>query len=186
MKKNPSNASLRRPPFYLTIATLVAIAALALFLLSNRPVAISAQGTDEKPRATKVATPAMLTLALNFGAAADYSVFADKGVAKGNSRIVGKRMRAGVAENNEVGARPVKGAGQVTTLNHGVGLYFSSTFNSSAVFLKNDLTPGPADFTFTFGSSSVSPYHAISGDWNNDGRDTLGLYDQADRKFFPH
>jgi predicted outer membrane repeat protein len=62
----------------------------------------------------------------------------------------------------------------------GPGLYF----NNSTVFLRNLPSPGSADFAFMFGSSSVNDYLAISGDWNKDGRDTIGLYDEATGNFF--
>jgi Ice-binding-like len=74
-----------------TTLALVAIAALGLFLLSNNTSIVSAQKDGGETRtASKVATPGMLTLALNFGSAAEYTVFADKGVAESDSRIGGK------------------------------------------------------------------------------------------------
>lgn len=56
--------------------------------------------------------------------------------------------------------------------NEGPGIYYTN----STVFLRDSTTPGSADFTYTFGDSAVSDYQAISGDWNRDGIDTMGLY----------
>jgi hypothetical protein len=72
---------------YLTTLALVASVALGLVLLSKSTL-VSAQ--QETRSASKTATPGMLTLALNFGSAAEYTVFADKGVAESDSRIGGK------------------------------------------------------------------------------------------------
>src|SRR5687767_14273589 len=72
---------------YLMTMALVAVSALGLFLLSKSSV--SAQ--QETRSGSKTATPGMLTLALNFGAAADYTVFADKGIVESdNARVGGK------------------------------------------------------------------------------------------------
>jgi len=72
---------------YLMTMALVAVSALGLFLLSKSSV--SAQ--QETRSGSKTATAGMLTLALNFGAAADYTVFADKGIVESdNSRVGGK------------------------------------------------------------------------------------------------
>src|SRR5688572_16554094 len=72
---------------YLTTLALVATVALGLFLLSKSTL-VSAQ--QETRSASKTATSGMLTLALNFGSAADYTVFADKGVAESDARVGGK------------------------------------------------------------------------------------------------
>jgi hypothetical protein len=54
----------------------------------------------------------------------------------------------------------------------GPGIHYSD----SSVFLKTAPVGGNADFSFTYGASSVSDYQALSGDWNGDGIDTIGLY----------
>jgi hypothetical protein len=71
---------------YLMTIALVAVSALGLFLLSKSNV--SAQ--EETRTGSKTATAGMLTLALNFGSAAEYTVFADKGVVENEARIGGK------------------------------------------------------------------------------------------------
>ena len=82
-----------------TTIALVAVAALGFFLLSNNMSTVSAQKDNGETRtASKVATPGMLTLALNFGSAAEYTVFADKGIVESDSRIGGK---TGVAQGDE-------------------------------------------------------------------------------------
>ena len=71
---------------YLMTIALVAVSALGLFLLSKSSV--SAQ--EETRTGSKTGTRGMLTLALNFGSAAEYTVFADKGVVESAARIGGK------------------------------------------------------------------------------------------------
>ena len=96
------NFLLRASKKTFTTIALVAITALGLFLLSNNLSTVSPQKDDGETRsASKVATPGMLTLALDFGAATEYSVFADKGIAESNSRIDGK---TGVGKNDAAGA----------------------------------------------------------------------------------
>src|SRR5215203_1383078 len=86
------NFLLRASKKTFTTLALVAIAALGLFLLSNNSSIVSAQKDNGETRsASQTVTLDMLRLALNFGAAADYSAFADKGIAESdNSRIGGK------------------------------------------------------------------------------------------------
>ena len=43
--------------------------------------------------------------------------------------------------------------------------------------------PGPADATFLYGVGGPSLV-ALTGDWNNDGADSIGLYDSATGTFF--
>jgi Ice-binding-like len=73
---------------YLMTMALVATVALGLVLLS-KSTAVSAQ-EDAQRSASKTATAGMLSLALNFGSASDYTVFADKGIAESDSRVGGK------------------------------------------------------------------------------------------------
>jgi hypothetical protein len=67
-----------------------------------------------------------------------------------------------------------------TERNEGPGIYYSD----STVFLRDSTTPGTADFTFTYGNSAITGYQAISGDWNGDGVDTIGLYNPATAEVF--
>ena len=43
--------------------------------------------------------------------------------------------------------------------------------------------PGPADLVFGFGPSGAA-WTPLSGDWNGDGADTVGLYSPANGAFF--
>ncbi len=52
-----------------------------------------------------------------------------------------------------------------------IGLYKDGTF-----FLRNTNTTGVADITFTFGSPGFLP---VAGDWNGDGIDSIGVYDNT-------
>jgi hypothetical protein len=54
---------------------------------------------------------------------------------------------------------------------------------SSAWFLKNEQSPGPADTAFTFGPAGAS-FVAFAGDWDGDGLDSIGLYDAVTGAFF--
>lgn len=55
-----------------------------------------------------------------------------------------------------------------------IGVYASGTF-----FLRNSNTTGFADITVPYNPSGVltSRLRPVTGDWNNDGIDTLGVYD---------
>src|SRR5215210_1949531 len=72
---------------YLMTIALVAAGALGLFLLSNKSI-VSAQ--QDVRSASKTADAGMLTLALSFGSASEYTTFADKGIVESDSRIGGK------------------------------------------------------------------------------------------------
>jgi hypothetical protein len=61
-----------------------------------------------------------------------------------------------------------------------IGLYDEIT---STFFIKNDLSPGPADLLFRFGPKNVG-WVPIAGDWVGDGTTTIGLYDPVDGKFY--
>ena len=50
-------------------------------------------------------------------------------------------------------------------------------------FLRNFNQPGPADVVFSYGPVGMSIF-PIKGDWNGDGIDTIGVYDQATGAFF--
>jgi len=47
--------------------------------------------------------------------------------------------------------------------------------------LRNSNSPGSADITFRYGPAPVTspPWFPIAGDWNADGVDTIGLYNQS-------
>jgi len=45
--------------------------------------------------------------------------------------------------------------------------------SNGALYLKNEDTIGLADYTFTYGMAGDYP---IAGDWNGDGKDTIGIY----------
>lgn len=59
--------------------------------------------------------------------------------------------------------------------NASIGVFSPAT---SAWFLKNEQSPGPADTAFTFGPAGAA-FIAFAGDWNGDGYSTPGLYDPA-------
>lgn len=54
-----------------------------------------------------------------------------------------------------------------------IGFYdfFTGTF-----YLKNSDSPGPADYTFTYGPVQSGWIRPIAGDWNDDGIDTVGVW----------
>jgi hypothetical protein len=58
-----------------------------------------------------------------------------------------------------------------------IGIYDSAT---SAWFLRNANSSGPADLAFGYASSAV----ALDGDWDGDGDDTPGIYVPATGAFF--
>jgi hypothetical protein len=57
-----------------------------------------------------------------------------------------------------------------------VGLFKDGTF-----FLRNSNTSGVADITFAFGSTGFYP---VAGDWNSDGLDSVGVYNNTNGTFF--
>lgn len=57
-----------------------------------------------------------------------------------------------------------------------IGLYLNGTF-----YLRNSNTTGYADITVPFGSTGNLP---VTGDWNGDGVDTIGIYDTGLGSFF--
>jgi len=64
-----------------------------------------------------------------------------------------------------------------------VGLYDPV---NGVFYLRNHNSPGPADIPpFRFGPE-LSPRHwlPIAGDWNDDGKDTIGLYDPVSGTFY--
>jgi subtilisin family serine protease len=60
-----------------------------------------------------------------------------------------------------------------------IGLYDPS----GVFYLKNTLGNGAADEAFAFGPGNAG-WLAISGDWDGDGRATIGLYDPATSTFY--
>ncbi len=62
----------------------------------------------------------------------------------------------------------------------GPGVFAPST---SAWFLRNLTSPGPADYTFVFGPAA-SGWTPIVGDWDGDTDDTPGLYNATTGAFF--
>jgi hypothetical protein len=60
------------------------------------------------------------------------------------------------------------------------GVYLTGT---ASWFLRNSNSPGPADFTFTYGAGAPTMI-PIKGDWDGDGDDTVGLYDTTTGFFF--
>ncbi len=83
---------------YLSVIALLAVLATGLFLMSDS-TSVSAQkgdiasrgdNTEGRIEPAKEATKGMLTLALNFGAATDYSVFAGREISTTGSTINGK------------------------------------------------------------------------------------------------
>ncbi len=104
VRKNFLLRASKKTLYFLTVA-LAAIAVVGVFTLSdfNSSGTVSAQRDNSQPRnAAKVARPDMYAIAFDFGSAAEFAVFADKGLAEGNSRINGK---SGVARNDEAGAK---------------------------------------------------------------------------------
>jgi hypothetical protein len=75
-------------------------------------------------------------------------------------------------------------------LSGGIG-YFEPSFSftnpqfevleKGAFNLRNTNDAGPADISFLYGLSSDKP---VSGDWNGDGRDTVGVYRPSNRTFY--
>lgn len=61
-----------------------------------------------------------------------------------------------------------------------VGLYDKS---SGFFFLRNDHSPGGANYTIGFGPAGQN-WRPLSGDWDGDGIDTVGLYDPVNGAFF--
>ena len=61
-----------------------------------------------------------------------------------------------------------------------MGLYDPST---SGFYLKNSNTGKAADVLFNFGPVGLG-WQALSGDWNDDGSDTIGLYDPTGSVFY--
>ncbi len=68
--------------------------------------------------------------------------------------------------------------GTAPTAKDSVGIFTTSTnvFN-----LRNANVPGPADLTFSFGTTGDLP---MKGDWDNDGDDTIGVYRPSTSQFF--
>ena len=51
--------------------------------------------------------------------------------------------------------------------------------------LKNSNTPGNADITFAFRSKKINPAdYPVAGDWDGDGKDSVGLYDFTTGTFY--
>jgi hypothetical protein len=59
----------------------------------------------------------------------------------------------------------------------GVGVFRPS---AGKFFLRNKITPGPADITVTFGAAGDTP---LAGDWDGDGDDTIGVFRNSNRTF---
>ena len=56
----------------------------------------------------------------------------------------------------------------------GVGVY---TPANGTFYLRDDLTTGGAQYTFAFGGAQPARYaRAVAGDWDGDGKDSVGLY----------
>ena len=49
--------------------------------------------------------------------------------------------------------------------------------------MRHDNAPGPADTSFNFGPAGAG-WMSLSGDWNGDGRTTVGLYNPTTSTFF--
>jgi CubicO group peptidase (beta-lactamase class C family) len=63
-----------------------------------------------------------------------------------------------------------------------IGLcYLGPTEGPNTFYLKNNLSPGPADMTFEFGPVQGYP---LGGDWDGDGLDTIGLFDSITKTFY--
>jgi hypothetical protein len=60
------------------------------------------------------------------------------------------------------------------------GVYIPAT---GGFFLRNENSPGPSHFNFTFGPAGAG-FLPIAGDWDNDPFDGVGLYDPATGQFF--
>jgi hypothetical protein len=73
----------------------------------------------------------------------------------------------------------------VLKLDSGAGADGPGAFvpGSSAWFLRNTTSPGPADYTFSFGPPG-SGWRPLTGDWDGDTDDSPGLYDPATGAFF--
>ena len=69
-------------------------------------------------------------------------------------------------------------AGNVVPVVHTIGV---STPGSAAFFLRNSVTPGPADLTITYGASGQTP---LVGDYDGNGSDTIGVYSPSNGFFF--
>jgi len=83
---------------------------------------------------------------------------------------------------NEVGLDPIAGDwdgnGKVT-----VGLYDPQT---SIFYLRNSNTEGSANTIFQYGPAGLptgSQWIPVAGDWNGDGKDSIGLYNPATSTF---
>gem|GEM_PF-3949573 len=61
-----------------------------------------------------------------------------------------------------------------------IGVYQNSAGN---FFLKNSITPGPADEIAQYGPGGAD-FLPMVGDWNGDGIDTIGVYQKSTGNFF--
>jgi subtilisin family serine protease len=56
-------------------------------------------------------------------------------------------------------------------------------YTGPAFFLRNSSTSGPANFTFTYGAAGAT-IKPVTGDWDGNGTDTVGIYDSSTGTFF--
>ncbi len=60
-------------------------------------------------------------------------------------------------------------------------LWTAGVFFNGVFYLRNSNSAGPADIITAFGSASMLP---VTGDWNGDGVDSIGVYDSSTGVFF--
>lgn len=82
----------------------------------------------------------------------------------------------GVGQNPAIPLHPVIGDWDGDGAD-GIGLYRRDT---GEFFLRNENSPGPPDFTFSFGAENSIP---VAGDWDGDGADTIGVYNPVTGQF---
>ncbi len=172
---------LNKKAIYLSAIALVAFMAAGLFLVTDGVSVFAQKGdratrgeiTEKEGTPTRVATSGMLSLALDFGEAAEYSVFADRGIVEKNSTIVGKRAagtdsaQAGRAQNDLLNAFNIlenlpcmetRSETRVTNLKNGSytpGVYCAQTGNLAGQYVLDGNGDPNAIFVFR-SSGSIS------------------------------
>ncbi len=107
--------------------------------------------------------------------AGTYYVRVSSGVATAGGSGTGDYLLS-IAKNCSIGGGGTGASAGTDT----IGIYVGS---SSAFFLKNANTNGPADVVVGFGGTGQG-FVGIRGDWNGDGIDTIGLYQPSTGAFF--
>jgi hypothetical protein len=130
-------------------------------------------GSDHVPYLDR-GMPALLTIENDWNSYPSYHRTTD--VASNVSIEMGAQvLRMNVGALAQMIGQPPAGRGADTP-----GVYVPAT---SAFFLRNSGTPGPADGAYRFGPAGAG-WVAVTGDWNGDGFDTVGLYDPATSTYF--